>query len=117
MRKLIIRLFALDYVFKIKKDTYTSIPRASFIIMPLMIACGICSLYTHPIYKSKLGIFLLSLLFTALTISFVYLMIFPAKWKELSYSQKVQAGRGIQNGFVEDKLTDEERIEMEEILK
>lgn len=116
MRKLIIKFFVLDYVIKIWKDTYTSIPRASFIIMPLMIANGIYSLKVFPVYETVFGIILLGLLIISLFISFVYLMFFPAKWKELSYSQKKQAGNGIVSGFIDDKLTPEERKEMIQIL-
>lgn len=92
IRKLLVKLFVLDYTFEIG-GTRLSGSRAGAAILPLFILSGILGV-SNPDYPNPYpflwfcyGITLLALFF-----GFVYFRIKPAQWEELDDQQKIQAG-------------------------
>jgi hypothetical protein len=88
MRQVLVRAFFLDYSLKIFR--HGNSPRASLVIMPLMIANGLCVAY------AELNPYLLTLLFFALWFGFVYGRIHPLTpkdWPRLTDFQKWQYGK------------------------
>lgn len=111
MRRLIVKLFALYYSFKIFKTT-VSMPRASTIIYPLFLITGIVLAFFTPDYPrpTLLLWFLYFLDAVAVFFGFVYFRIKPIKWEELDDKQKYLAGSLI-------KLTYNQFIEWREICE
>lgn len=93
MRKLITNLFALNYVFK-GKNKQTSIPRATFILVPYIILYGTILITLGQILNPVM----LPILLLLVWLSFDnfpwkglgYFGLFPIKRDELTSSQKEQ---------------------------
>ena len=84
MRELIVKYFALDYVFKAFGMSLT-VTRSSTFIYPLFAITGISWVGDFNMY--------ITVLFALLTLiclffGFVYFQIFPVQYKELDYLQK-----------------------------
>lgn len=95
MRKLIIKYFALNYIFTYKNKLYSYV-RAS---TPITIAfCTMVLLVSDADYPILSGndFISLGLLITALFFGFVYFSHFPVKYNELDESQKWQYGNYVQ---------------------
>lgn len=104
MRKLLVKHFVLDYMCNLFGWRFNA-PRASRIIMPLMIITGWFSV-TNPNWPTPtLFVWILYvLLFLSLFFGFIYFRIYPAKWEELDDLQKYQYG--IFNSLTGSQLTE-----------
>lgn len=111
MRKLIVRLFALDYMYNIF-GLRLNAPRAGTIIFPLFVITGILLAFFTPDYPTPTNLlwFVYVLDVLAVFFGFVYFRFYPIKWEELDNSQKLQRGsRG--------NLTDAQEKEWLELYK
>jgi hypothetical protein len=92
MRQLLVKLFVLDYKFRLFNLTYNA-PRASRIIYPVMVITGL-QVALNPNYPTPDIYLWISYFVTALALffGFVYFKIKPAKWVELDNDQKRQYG-------------------------
>lgn len=92
MRKLLVKLFVLDYCFTLFNTTYNA-PRASRIIFPLMVITGLQVAYNSNYPKPDLLLWISYFItLIALFFGFIYFRIKPAKWDELDLEQKRQYG-------------------------
>jgi hypothetical protein len=112
MRKIIVKLFALDYICRAFGKTVNFV-RAANIIFPLMCITGTITVLGGYAFESILGIVCLSLLLVSIFFGFVYFRLKPIKWEELDKSQKWQYGRGVltQGDRLGISITPEQRKE------
>lgn len=92
MRKFIIKHFVGDYYFKIFGRSFNHV-RAAVIIFPLMLLMALLlDDWDYPYVGTLDDILILALVGIAMSISFVYLRFYPAKWREMDTYQKWQYG-------------------------
>lgn len=112
MRKLIVKNFALDYMFNFFGTTYNA-PRASRIIFPLFFITGLLNAFNEDWPNPTFLIWVIYLLDAiAVFFGFIYFHIYPVRWEELDNFQKFQFGL-----FKFDDLTKAQRNEFYKIEK
>jgi hypothetical protein len=94
MKKLITRLFALDYKCNVLGITF-SMPRAANLIFPSVLACAVTVIKTEQyLFDTPIGILLGLIMLLSIFFGFFYFPIFGAvKFKDLTRNQKWQYGR------------------------
>lgn len=92
MRKLLVKLFVLDYTFRIGETRFSG-PRAGAVILPIFILSGVLG-SINPDYPNPYPLLWFLYFLTALSLfcGFVYFKIKPAEWDELDDQQKIQGG-------------------------
>lgn len=110
MRHLIVKFFALDYLYNIFGWRLNG-ARAGTIILPLFCITGILLAFFTPDYPTPTPLLWFVYWLDALVLffGFVYFRFYPVKWEELDNSQKLQLG-------AKGNLTDEQEKEWAKIL-
>lgn len=116
MRKLIVHLFALDYVCRVFGKTIRFV-RPANVIFPLMCLAGsTVAISDSYIYETTLGLVLIPILLIAIFFGFMYFQVFGyAKWEEMTESQKYQYGLALFSMPQHEPLTVEQNMEWLEL--
>jgi len=88
MRKLLVKLFVLDYLFKGWNGN-----RGAFIVYPIALLYGLSLGYFDSVQW-----YLASALVAVTYFDFLHFVIWPATWTELDQSQKWQYGVAVKSG-------------------